>query len=94
MTQVGDTDPDRSLREALLARQEVAKREAGSPYGRGVPAIVVGAQRYPDPSMWGPNIETPLTLDEKYGDAMALDAEIVRLAEQDKEKAAAEQTGQ
>lgn len=52
--------------------REVTKNEAGRSEGRIVPALVLGAQRYPDPSIWGPNIDTPLTEDETYGEVTEL----------------------
>jgi hypothetical protein len=50
----------------LRDRWEATKDEAGRPEGRVVKALVLGEQRYPDPSVWGPKTETPLTQDEDY----------------------------
>lgn len=53
------------------ARWDATKNEAGRPEGRVVPALVLGEQRYPDPSVWGPKTKKPLMEDESYRAALA-----------------------
>lgn len=54
--------------KAYVEHMKATENEAGRPEGRTVPELVLGAQRYPDPRMWGPeNGGVPLTKDEQYG---------------------------
>ncbi|HET7060053.1 MAG TPA: hypothetical protein VFH99_01905 [Candidatus Saccharimonadales bacterium] len=73
-------DANKILMDAFMERREAAVHEAGHPEGRVVPALILGEQRYPDPSMWGPSTGKPLTEDEDYGRAMELDGRLVELA--------------
>lgn len=62
---------DEIVDAAVEKHHEATKEEAGRPEGRTVPELLLGAQRYPDPSIWEPeDIEAPLTLDAGYGDVM------------------------
>jgi hypothetical protein len=60
-------DVDAMVKAALERHHEATKGEAGRPEGRIVPELVVGEQRYPDPRIWGPDIDESLTENEQYG---------------------------
>lgn len=65
------SDTDALLDRKLIDRWNATENEAGRPEGRVVPALVLGEQRYPDPSVWGPETERPLMQDADYRAALA-----------------------
>jgi hypothetical protein len=77
----GQVDTDATVRGMLISRWRDTANEAGRPEGRVVPALVLGEQRYPDPSVWGPKTKTPLMQDEEYREALAF---LTRLEERRK----------
>lgn len=77
----GQVNTDAIFREMLISRWRATENEAGRPEGRVVPALVLGEQRYPDPSVWGPKTEKPLMQDEEYREALAF---LTRLEERRK----------
>jgi hypothetical protein len=59
--------------EVYNAHQKATANEAGRPEGRIFPELDCGAQRYPDPRIWGPeNGGIPLTLDPDYKKVLRL----------------------
>jgi hypothetical protein len=66
---VGESEISSIVETALKEYDEQTKGEAGRSEGRIFPELVVGAQVYPNPRMWGPDTGgVPLTEDEGYGD--------------------------
>jgi glutaredoxin len=54
------------VNDAMSRVEEREKYEAGGEEGRVVPALVLGPQRYPPLSIWGP--DQSLTMDDEYGE--------------------------
>lgn len=52
---------------AYKAHRKATENEAGRSEGRIFPELDIGAQRYPNPDMWGPDTGgVPLTVDKDY----------------------------
>jgi hypothetical protein len=70
---------DQIVDEAVAKHHEATKNEAGRPEGRLVPALVLGPQRYPDPSIYDPEgVTKSLTVDEDYGDTVEFLLDVAR----------------
>lgn len=69
---------EKIFNEQVVDTWDDSKNEAGRPEGRGVPALILGAQRYPkDPSVWGPDdVDGPLMQDEKYRETIKFLSEL------------------
>lgn len=77
------SDTDALLDRKLIDRWNATENEAGRPEGRVVPALVLGEQRYPDPSVWGPETERPLMQDPDYQAALSFLSSLDKTRERD-----------
>lgn len=74
---------NRTFKGRLVSRWNATSNEAGRPEGRVVRALVLGEQRYPDPTVWGPKTKKPLMQDEKYRETLAFRARLDEQRERD-----------
>jgi hypothetical protein len=77
------SDTDALFNRKLAERWKATEHEAGRPEGRVVPALVLGEQRYPDPSVWRPDIAEPLMQNEDYRKALAFISSLDDLPDRD-----------
>lgn len=77
------TDASELFDQKLDAKLKATVNEAGRREGRVVKALVLGEQRYPDPTVWGQKSDGRLIDDEGFREGLDLLSRLDRRRERD-----------